>query len=127
MSDYKRSNLQSISQIRYINARALMQDAGSQVAMRQIINKSQSQVSQILGRNPSKAIGNNMARWIEKCFNKEYGWLDHAHGSYADPSFQGGLIHHLSWVRLRWLPNSFLLLFVPLPGGPRWHSSFLLC
>lgn len=108
MSDYRGSNLQSISQIRYTNARQLMQDAGSQVAMRQIVNRSQSQISQIIGRNPSKAIGNSMARWLEQCFNKEYGWLDHAHSGTVDAALQSvkvkrsrcQLVPRISWQQL---------------------------
>jgi SOS-response transcriptional repressor LexA len=107
MSDQRGSILQPISKTRYDNARQLVQEAGSQVAMRKIVNRSQSQISQILGRNPSKAIGNSMARWLEQCFKKEYGWLDHAHSRAEYIAYSANmersscqLVPHISWQQL---------------------------
>jgi len=74
----------TIREIRYHNARLLQESVGGQKSMIEITGKSQAQISSILGTNPSKGIGNNLARELEQTFNKPTGWLDIWHDTLTD-------------------------------------------
>lgn len=74
-----------ISEIRYSNARLLVEEAGSMVAFAEKIGKAPTQASAIAGKNPRKGIGNRIAREIEEAFGKTRGWLDRPHSHSADP------------------------------------------
>lgn len=65
--------------IRYRNARALVEQVGGVSNFADKINKGQSQTSQFAGTNPIKGIGNKVAREIEEAFDKPHGWLDVYH------------------------------------------------
>lgn len=67
------------AEIRLENARRLASDCGGLTSFAKRMEMSSSQVSQIIGENPSKNIGKNIARRIEAAFNKESGWLDRLH------------------------------------------------
>lgn len=64
------------SQIRLWNARYLSNDSISGMAEK--IGKSQSQTGQFIGINPTRNIGNKIARQIESIYGKPEGWLDQA-------------------------------------------------
>ncbi|MCP4597829.1 hypothetical protein [Neptuniibacter sp.] len=66
----------TIREIRYHNARLIQEACGGQLVVIDILGKSQSQVSSIMGDNPSKGIGNKIARQIEKVFGLPGAWLD---------------------------------------------------
>lgn len=53
--------------------------AGGITALGAKLNKEQNYISAIIGKNPSKNIGDKVARDIESAFNKPHGWLDHLH------------------------------------------------
>lgn len=67
------------NEIRVDNMRALQLEAGSQKKMVEITGMSQSLISQYCGDEPSKAIGDKVARRLEEKFKKETGWMDHIH------------------------------------------------
>lgn len=74
-----------INQIRRDNARALMEGM-SKADFGRMIGRSSSQVGHIIGPNPTRNIGNPMARHIERCFNKPTGWMDIQHKKVQDAS-----------------------------------------
>lgn len=65
--------------IRYLNARALIDRAGGVSAFAKKIDREQPQVSSFAGDKPVKGIGAKMARHIEACFGLAHGWMDAAH------------------------------------------------
>jgi transcriptional regulator with XRE-family HTH domain len=67
------------------NARILMADSTAKTFCDRV-GMSESQVSQLLGKNPSKNIGPTLARRIEQAFGKPRGWLDIPHVDVAVPS-----------------------------------------
>ncbi|WP_417329196.1 S24 family peptidase [Halomonas cupida] len=81
--------MKDISQIRLDNARALADQVGGTGEFASRIDREPTQASRFMGRNPTKGIGNRMARHIEDCFGKPRGWLDtdHAAGLDADDGF----------------------------------------
>jgi phage repressor protein C with HTH and peptisase S24 domain len=66
-------------EIRRENARKLAAACESKVEFARLLGMEPSQVSQIIGPNPSKNIGNSVARRIEKAFGKPEKWLDSEH------------------------------------------------
>jgi transcriptional regulator with XRE-family HTH domain len=70
------------------NARMLMETAGSSAAFGERVGLSNSQVSQLLGRNPIRNIGFKLARRIEEAFDKPTGWLDVPQDMPAPPQQQ---------------------------------------
>lgn len=66
-------------EIRRKNARYLADQEGGSVNFANLVGISESRVSQIIGKNPTKNIGNVTARRIEECFDKPVGWLDIPH------------------------------------------------
>jgi phage repressor protein C with HTH and peptisase S24 domain len=77
--DYPR--MMTIADIRRANARALAKQVGTAAAFGERVGMDGSQVSQIIGKNPVKDIGNAIARRIETSFGKPKGWMDVAHDS----------------------------------------------
>lgn len=73
--------LMDIKSIRRTNARLLVQVEcdGVLSAFADRMGKFHSQVSAIIGKNPTKGIGDGLAREIEAEFRKPRGWLDHTH------------------------------------------------
>lgn len=68
-----------IYETRRKNARALLEEAGGPKAFADKIGRLFTYVTQIAGPNPTKTIGFDNARHIEKCFNKPENWLDTPH------------------------------------------------
>lgn len=66
-------------EIRRENARKLAAREESKAAFARAVNMEPSQVSQIIGPNPNKNIGNSVARRIERAYNLPESWLDVAH------------------------------------------------
>jgi SOS-response transcriptional repressor LexA len=69
----------AIGDIRYANALILLKMAGNQKSLVQITGRPQSQISQLMGKTPTKPIGNAVARSLEQCFSKPFGWMDQVH------------------------------------------------
>lgn len=67
-----------ISEIRRVNLKTLIKEAGSRQRFLEITGKSDAQISQLLstGKN-SRNIGSRLARYFEEQMGKERGWMDH--------------------------------------------------
>lgn len=69
----------NVKDIRRNNMRALAKSVGGITPMANMLGKSQSQISHLIGANPIKNIGDKIAAEVEKIFNKPHGWLDREH------------------------------------------------
>lgn len=67
----------NVKDIRRKNLRRLSRLVGGITELSERLDRSQSQVSHLIGNNPIKNIGDRLACHIEKVFNKPHGWLDH--------------------------------------------------
>jgi SOS-response transcriptional repressor LexA len=66
-----------ISDTRLENLRRLLQERGLKLAMlAELLGKAPAQVSAFAGRNPTKGIGDQIAREIEKALSLPSGYLD---------------------------------------------------
>lgn len=68
-----------IKQIRYKNAVILRDLAGGVSDFAKKVDRSQPQMSNLVGDSPIKPIGHKLARYFETVFNKPNGWLDLPH------------------------------------------------
>lgn len=75
----------NIKVIRRENLRALAKLAGGITRLADRLNKTQSQISHLIGSNPVKNIGDKIAAQAEREFKKPMGWLDRDHG-FTSPS-----------------------------------------
>lgn len=73
--------MNSIYDIRRDNAQLLVNFIGNKTLFSERIERSPTQVSRILGLNPTRNIGEKFARHIEHCFCLPKFWLDQAHKS----------------------------------------------
>ncbi len=71
--------MRRIYKVRLENARKLAEEAGGVVRFGDRIGISKSQASQIIGRNPIRLIGDDLAERIETSFGKPTDWLDANH------------------------------------------------
>lgn len=69
----------NVKEIRRKNLRALARTVGGVTQLAERLEKSQSQISHLIGTNPVKNIGDRFAAEVEKIFNKPTGWLDQNH------------------------------------------------
>lgn len=74
--------MRRIYAVRLTNARQLASEAGGVVRFGDRLGMSKAQASQIVGRNPIRQIGDDIAARIEVEFRKPADWLDTDH---ADP------------------------------------------
>ncbi|ALZ15616.1 helix-turn-helix transcriptional regulator [Pseudomonas aeruginosa] len=86
-----------ISTIRRTNALSLAEKEGGTGAFASRIDREPTQVSRLIGSNPTKNIGNKLARHIEECFDLPRGWLDVLHGKhiFEAPHFQAKAVSPL--------------------------------
>jgi len=68
--------MKTIKEIRRDNARNLRDVSGGNSFFAERIDREATQTSRILGNNPTKNIGEDLARHIEMCFDLPEGWLD---------------------------------------------------
>lgn len=73
------SLMKEISEVRLENARTLADQVGGTGSFASRIDREPTQASRFMGKNPSKNIGDRLARHIEECFGKPRGWLDTQH------------------------------------------------
>lgn len=69
----------NVKDIRRQNLRGLSRISGGVSKLAERLEKSQSQISHLIGTNPVKNIGDKFAAHVERIFNKPYGWLDQMH------------------------------------------------
>ena len=65
--------------IRRENAKLLAGAVGGSREFARLLGREETQVSQIIGKNPQRQIGPKLARLIEQKFGKPEGWLDVPH------------------------------------------------
>lgn len=73
--------MKEISQIRLENVRQLAKGAGGTTPFAIKVDREPTQMSRVMGSNPTKNIGSKLARHIEACFGKPSGWLDYDHNN----------------------------------------------
>lgn len=71
----------NIKDIRRNNLRKLARLVGGITDLSEYLDRSQSQISHLIGNSPIKNIGDRLASHIEKVFNKPHGWLDREHAT----------------------------------------------
>ncbi|NOV24183.1 hypothetical protein E5S69_11735 [Cupriavidus necator] len=81
------------AEIRRENARLLANEVGQPADLARRLGMSDSQMGQLIGRNPVRNIGPRVARRIEEVCGKPEGWLDVEHfevepGSLRDLQLQ---------------------------------------
>ncbi|MGE3920848.1 MAG: S24 family peptidase [Gammaproteobacteria bacterium] len=69
----------NVKDIRRHNLRELCKGVGSVTALSKLLKKSQAQISHLIGKTPTKNIGDRLAAQIEVAFEKPHGWLDKLH------------------------------------------------
>jgi len=74
-----------IKQIRYKNAITLRDLAGGVSDFAKKVDRSQPQMSNLVGDSPIKPIGHKLARYFETVFGKPSGWLDSPHYEIWEP------------------------------------------
>lgn len=72
------------SEIRRKNLGNLVKEWGGANHLARRLNKSPSQLSQLVGKRPSRDIGSGLAREIERSLGLERGWMDNPHYQASD-------------------------------------------
>lgn len=88
--------MKSIAEIRRENTRQLKDSMQVKTlsAFAKKIDRAETMLSRYIGKNPKQNIGDDLARHIEKCFNKPTNWLDTQHikmDSYQNESQFGNI------------------------------------
>ncbi|MFQ5509522.1 MAG: hypothetical protein ACE5FN_09335 [Leptospirillia bacterium] len=65
-----------IREIRRLNARRLIKEAGGQKALADRAGVSAAYISQVLSARVNRNIGHSLARRLERGMGKQYGWMD---------------------------------------------------
>lgn len=86
--------MKTCKDMRLENARALA--AGNPASFAKKLEMSGQQANALIGPNPSRGIGDEKAREIERAYKKEPGWLDHEHNSSDADSANIGQYNALS-------------------------------
>lgn len=79
-------DMRTIREIRRDNMRELASRFSSRAKFSEFIERSPSQVNQIIGKTPSKGVGHNMAQLLEEKFDLPTGWMDTDHSTEAAPT-----------------------------------------
>ena len=69
----------NVKETRRKNLRKLARLVGGITELSERLDRSQSQISHLIGNNPIKNIGDRLASHIEEVFGKPRGWLDYEH------------------------------------------------
>ncbi|MGF1878804.1 S24 family peptidase [Photobacterium frigidiphilum] len=78
--------MKKIEDLRLTNARLLTRRFDTLAEFANTIDRSATQVSRLIGKNPTKSIGSRMARHIELTLQLPEGWLDTVHTGVVDKS-----------------------------------------
>ena len=71
--------MDTTSDIRRKNLEILVNEAGGIARLAEKLGKSMSQLSQLTGENPVRALGPKLTREIEVRLDLEIGWMDMSH------------------------------------------------
>lgn len=90
--------MMTIKDIRRENMLALAKSIGGITPMANRLDKSQSQISHLIGSKPIKKIGDKIAAQIEQAFNKPRGWMDvrHTHLQESTSSYENNKVNLLT-------------------------------
>ncbi|OOF25069.1 hypothetical protein BZJ19_10140 [Salinivibrio proteolyticus] len=80
--------MKTIEELRLVNARKLVERFDTLSKFAEAVDRAPTQMSRVIGRNPSKSMGSRMARHIEQRLGLEEGWLDVSHDEV-----QSGVVH----------------------------------
>jgi SOS-response transcriptional repressor LexA len=80
----------NVKDIRRKNLRRLARSVGGITDLSERLDRSQSQISHLIGNSPIKNIGDRLANHIEKVFDKPHGWLDHEHAVEEEAGLYNG-------------------------------------
>jgi len=97
-------------EIRRENARKLRDSTGGNNSFAVLLDREPTQISRVIGKNPTKKIGDDLARHIEKCFSLPEGWLDKEHQTtnvtstssapdVSDTDLEIHMVPVISWVQ----------------------------
>jgi len=78
--------MKTISEVRLENARHLADKYQNLAEFSRVIDREPTQVSRFMGANPTKNIGDKIARHIEQSCRQPKGWLDKEHSSRQEIS-----------------------------------------
>ena len=81
--------MKSIHEIRLENMRELMGEFETQQAFADFLDRTPTLISRYAGPNPTKRIGEAMARHIELCFGKDKFWIDTDHSTNVGEPAEG--------------------------------------
>lgn len=71
--------MKTISDVRLENARSLAKKYQNLAEFARVIDREPTQISRFMGANPTKNIGDKIARHIEQACRQPKGWLDKDH------------------------------------------------
>ncbi|TKI02307.1 LexA family protein [Martelella alba] len=99
--------MKTIDEIRRDNARKLRDSSGGNSFFSSLLDREPTQISRIIGKNPTKKIGDDLARHMEKCFSLPAGWLDQEHQTtnvtpkkdVVDTEHKIRMVPVISWVQ----------------------------
>lgn len=81
---YTANGRMNIKEIRRGNALLLAESVGGKAKLARKMGWTTSRVSQIIGANANRNIGDQAAADLEDAFGKERGWLDQLHNQSAE-------------------------------------------
>ena len=76
--------MKTIEEVRLLNARTLLARYKTLSEFANVLDRSATQISRVMGKNPTKTIGSKLARHIERCTSMQTGWLDLDHSRAAN-------------------------------------------
>lgn len=122
--------MNTISDIRLANARSLAAAYKNPAEFARVIDRESTQVSRFMGSNPTKNIGDRMARHIEKACKKPTGWLDTDRISSDKPANEvqyeiPNAVPLILWDQVKNAEDQKLATMIPCPTdhGPRTFAT----
>ena len=117
----------NVKDIRRKNLRKLAQLVGGITDLSEHLDRSQSQISHLIGNSPIKNIGDRLAAHIERVFNKPSGWLDHEHWTEEEGGLYVSSKTNQPYYRVPLLSGQEIKdRFVRLSGLlPKTYSNYL--
>lgn len=97
--------MNTISEIRLANARKIADEYTNSADFAKKIDRESTQVSRFMGANPTKKIGEKMARHIEIACGRPKGWLDTIHS--PEPPSSTLALNHKGLLNLDLLNKSY--------------------